>query len=112
MNCPEKASYCGVHEGKRSVMRRGSVEGVAVSDIPLDTGCTQTMVQRNLVGSAKFIEGVATTVRCVHGDNVLYPLADVVVGAPGGGYTRTGTTTLLQSRLNPHRGHNTCTRNY
>ena len=45
MNCLEKASYCGMHGGRRSVMRRGSVEGVAVSDtILLDTGCTQTMV--------------------------------------------------------------------
>ena len=83
MNCPKKASYCGIHGDKRSVMRRGLVEGEAVSDILLDMGCTQTMVQRNLVGSSKFIEGAATTLKCVHGDNVLYPLADVVVEVEG-----------------------------
>ena len=41
------------------------------------------MVQHNFVGSSKIIEGAATTVKCVHGDNVLYRLADIVVDVEG-----------------------------
>ena len=83
MNCPEKAGHCVTDGSKRLVTRKGSVEGVAVGDILLNTGCTQTMVQRDLVGGTKIIEGAATTINCVHEDNVLYPLADVAVEVEG-----------------------------
>ena len=83
MNCPEKAGYCGTDGSRRPVTRKGLVEGVVVSDIPLDTWCTQTMVRRDLVSSSKIIEGEATTVKCVHGDNVLHPIADVAVEVEG-----------------------------
>ena len=39
MNCPEKAGYCVTDGSRRPVTRKGSVEGVAVGDILLDTGC-------------------------------------------------------------------------
>ena len=42
------------------------MEGTAVTDILLDTGCTCTMVQRDLV------PGEAVMVLCPHGDTTLY----------------------------------------
>ena len=71
MNCPEKAGCCVTDGSRKPVTRKGSVEGVAVDNVVLDTGCTQTMVRRDLIGGSKIIEGGATTVKCVHGDNVL-----------------------------------------
>ena len=59
--------------------RRGCVQGVEVTDILLDTGCTQTMVRGDLVSQDQVIQGEAATIRCVHGDNVLYPMADVTI---------------------------------
>ena len=47
--------------------------------ILLDTGCSRTMVCADLVPKHKIIPGEATTVKCVHGDNILYPMAEVVV---------------------------------
>ena len=41
------------------------------------------MVRADLVPQDKLIQGEATTVKCVHGDNVLYPLAEVVVQVEG-----------------------------
>ena len=64
-------------------MRCGYVQGVEVTDILLDTGCTQTMVRRDLVPQDQLIEGEAATIRCVHGDNMLYPLADVTINIEG-----------------------------
>ena len=45
--------------------------------ILLDTGCSRTMIQRSLVPQNKFLEGQAVTIRCTHGDTVLYPLVEV-----------------------------------
>ena len=60
-----------------SVRRKGVVEGTMVQDIILDTGCSQTMVRQNLARTSKILEGEAVTVRCAHGDTVLYPLSEV-----------------------------------
>ena len=82
-NCPDKAGLCSLSgKGKRTT-RSGFVEGVEVTDILLDTGCTQTMVRRDLVSQDQLIEGEAATIRCVHGDTVLYPLADVIIKVEG-----------------------------
>ena len=43
----------------------------------LDTGCSKTIVHHNLVPQKKMVLGEAVTIRCAHGDNVLYPLANV-----------------------------------
>ena len=59
--------------------RVGLVEGVVVSDILLDTGCSRTMVQSELVPEDRIIPGEAVTVKCAHGDTVLYPLAMVTL---------------------------------
>ena len=56
---------------------KGTVEGCHVNSILLDTGCSRTMVRRQLVPQDKFLEGKWVSIRCVHGDTVLYPLADV-----------------------------------
>ena len=42
----------------------------------LDTGCSRTMVRRELVSEDKLLEGEVVAVRCAHGDTVVYPLAD------------------------------------
>ena len=65
------------------VSREGLVEGQAVTDILLDTGCSQTLVKSDLVPTAKRVEGDAVTIRCAHGDTVLYPLAEVEMVVDG-----------------------------
>ena len=49
MHCPEKSSYFCRDSRGRSVAGAGLVEGTSVSDILLDTGCTRTMVRRDLI---------------------------------------------------------------
>ena len=66
-----------------SVARTGEVEGTDVHDIILDTGCSQTMVHNDLVPVERRIAGEAITLRCAHGDTVLYPLADVRMEVDG-----------------------------
>lgn len=61
----------------RGMSREGEVEGQPVSDILLDTGCSQTLVRSDLVPDKKLVEGDAVTIRCAHGDTVLYPIAKV-----------------------------------
>ena len=41
------------------------------------------MVKRALIPEEKILDGEAVTVRCVHGDTVLYPLAEVVLQVDG-----------------------------
>ena len=60
-----------------SVCRSGQVERIHVDQIVLDTGCSHTMVRHNLVPGHKLIEGDVVTIRCAHGDTVLYPLAQL-----------------------------------
>ena len=62
---------------------KGSVEGCLVSRILLDTGCSRTMVRRQFVPQEKFLEGKWVSIRCVHGDTVLYPLADIKLVVEG-----------------------------
>ena len=51
------------------------MEGIHVEQIVLDIGCSQAMVRQDLVPEGKIIEGDAVTIRCAHGDTVLYPVA-------------------------------------
>ena len=85
MNCPDKASYFCKDVWGQPVARIGRVEGTAVSDILLDTGCTRTMVRGDLVPEEKLLPGEAATVLCAHGDTVLYPLARVRIDVEGVG---------------------------
>ncbi|KAL5516316.1 hypothetical protein EMCRGX_G001609 [Ephydatia muelleri] len=52
-------------------------EGREVKDIVLDIGCSKTIVHHSLVPEKKLVTGEAVTIRCAHGDSVLYPLANV-----------------------------------
>ena len=76
--CPEKVMYCiKGHRGNSTLQRKGQVEGREVNDIVLDAGCSKTIVHHNLVPQTKLLPWEAVTIRCAHGDNVLYPLANV-----------------------------------
>ena len=41
---------------KPGVAKPGSIEGIAVNDILLDTGCSRTLVQKDLVPKEKLLE--------------------------------------------------------
>lgn len=77
--CPHHAllsagsKLSGDHKARsQGAHRCGKVEGKQVADLILDTGCSQTMVRRELVPEVKKLEGEAVMVRCAHGDIVLY----------------------------------------
>ena len=81
INCPSNALFC---EGRPvSTKRQGMVAGKKVNDVVLDTGCSQSMVRRDLVPEGTQLLGEAVTVRCAHGDLVLYPLALVKMELDG-----------------------------
>ena len=63
--------------------RTGTVEGQFVPEIVLDTACKRTMVRQELVPPWKIVEGDVATIRCAHGDTVLYPLANVSMEIDG-----------------------------
>ena len=48
-----------------------------MDQIVLDIGCSQTMVRQDLVPERKVLEGDVVTIRCAHGDTVLYPVAQL-----------------------------------
>ena len=79
----EVGSRASSIKDEMSVARTGAVEGTDVHDIILDTGCSQTMVRNDLVPVERRIAGEAITLRCAHGDTVLYPLADVRMEVDG-----------------------------
>lgn len=84
-NCPNEQVYFCSEKKDAGLYRSGLVEGREVEKILLDTGCSRTMVQRTLVPGHKYLEGDVVTIRCAHGDIVLYPLAEidmVVDGTP------------------------------
>ena len=85
--CPSNAMFCSSRResiGKGSnLTRSGSVEGQHVNRILLDTGCSKTMVRRELIPAGKLLEGEAITIRCAHGDTVLYPLARIGMEVDG-----------------------------
>ena len=97
-NCPHNAMFCTERRfdgtGQSSLMKKqavvrpgvvkqGTVEGKAVSNILLDTGCSRTLVHQDLVPRAKFKEGEVVAIRCAHGDTVLYPLAEISLDIGG-----------------------------
>eukprot|EP00731_Ephydatia_muelleri_P007950 Em0004g288a len=58
--CPEKSMVCKERmdwrrKGGKPMYKTGKVEGQKVTDILLDTGCSRTMVRRNLVAIEKVI---------------------------------------------------------
>ena len=91
LKCPSAALFCGSSHVrpagrrlvKRDVYKSGLVEGRRVEKVVLDTGCSQTMVHKDLVPQDKIVEGDAVTIRCAHGDTVLYPLAEIELEVDG-----------------------------
>ena len=59
------------------------VDGKFVSDIVLDTGCTRTLVHRDLVSEEKLMKAESVTIQYAHGDAVAYPLANVELEVEG-----------------------------
>ena len=83
MFCKEELESSGASGVANGVRRCGLVEGQEVQDILLDTGCTRTMVHADLVPPEKILEGDTVTIKCAHGDIVLYPLANVDLEVDG-----------------------------
>ncbi len=82
MNCPSNAAlYCGQYK-KPEVVRCGTVEGHPVKGIVLDTGCTRTLVRKDLVPQGQETGG-EVSIRCAHGDVVTYQLAEVELEVGG-----------------------------
>lgn len=93
MRCPDRVLLCvNGSRGRWSrrvclegqgVSRKGVVEGCCVSDIVLDTGCSQMLVRQDLVPpEEKVLEGEVVTIRCAHEDEV-FSLAEVDVEVDG-----------------------------
>ena len=82
--CPNKA-LMGDTQGPETnrLVKEGQVEGNRVADIMLDTGCSRTMVHKRLVSDDKMKWDEAVTIRCAHGDTVLYPLANIRIEVAG-----------------------------
>ena len=54
-----------------------------MQDILLDTGCSKTLVHQKLVPEGKVLPGETTTIHCVQGDTVLYPVARLNLDVEG-----------------------------
>ena len=61
----------------------GQIGDITVDNIVLDTGCSRTMVREDLVHEGQYLEGDAITIRCVHGDTMLYPVANLKIEVDG-----------------------------
>ena len=53
------------------LIKQGIMEEKSVDKIVLDTGCSRTLVQKDLVPKGKFKEGEAVAIQCAYGDTVL-----------------------------------------
>ena len=84
-DCPSNALLCqeAAMRPRIETKRAGTVEGKPVDNLLLDTGCTRTLIRRELVSDEKMLEGRAVPIRCAHGDTVLYPLAMVSITVGG-----------------------------
>ena len=54
-----------------------------VDDLLLDTGCSKTIVWRDLVGEKQCLEGQSTIIQYTHGDTIAYPLAAIELEIQG-----------------------------
>ena len=61
----------------------GKLEGIQVRDILLDTGCSRTLVHKDLLSKDSLLAGKAVAIRYTHGDTVLCPLAQVQLEVEG-----------------------------
>ena len=88
-NCPQgrgamfsRETESRGRKGEQKVFRQGMIEGKMVK-VLLDTGCSRTMVRRNLVPEHKLIGGKGVAIRCAHRDTTFYPLAEIGVEISG-----------------------------
>ena len=93
--CPSAAPFCRLEQPKQvlpasqsgfkpsSVCRSGLVEEIQVDQIMLDTSCSRTILRQDLVPESKITEGDVATIRCAHGDTVLYPITQLQFGVDG-----------------------------
>ena len=82
--CPNKALMSDTQGPETNrLVQKGRVEGNMVADIMLDTGCSRTMVHKRLVSDNTMKCDEAVTIRCAHGDTVLYPLASIQIEISG-----------------------------
>ena len=85
---PSKAIFCGNKNKPRgvvegTVLRQGVVNGFLVDDLLLDTGCSKTLVWRDLVGEEQWLWGESIIIQCAHGDAIAYPLAAIQLEIQG-----------------------------
>lgn len=86
--CPSNALFAARGKSveqrakKLEVACIGTVEGHPVDEIVLDTGCSRTLVRKDLVPGEK-LTGGEISIRCAHGDIFVYPLADVQIEVGG-----------------------------
>ena len=77
MQCPSRPTInVDALPKKTEVYRTGIVGGVPVTDIVLDTGCSQTLVHRDLVPD-EHLSGEEVAIHCAPGDVLKYPVANV-----------------------------------
>ena len=86
--CPSKALFCGNRNKPRgavdsTVLREGAVNGFLVHDLLLHTGCSKTIVRRDLVGEQQWLKGESTIIQCVHGYAFAYLLAAIELEIQG-----------------------------
>ena len=86
--CPAKAYFCGGPRVSEKVRRSkqgkgvyctGIIEGTPVTDVLLDTGCSRSLVRKELIPSQNLKGDAGATVVCACGDSITYPLTDVTV---------------------------------
>ena len=81
--CPAKPNlYCRLDSVESGLRRKGTVAGVLVSCIYLDTGCIQILVKRELIPKGDLL-AESVELRCMHGDVARYPLVFVEVVVEG-----------------------------
>ena len=91
INCPgAKVMFCDNEQRRKRrsyprAVRPGLVDGVAVSDIMLDTGSNRTLIRGDLVPAEKLVKG-EIPIRCAHGDIITYPIAEVELEIGGRHY--------------------------
>ena len=73
------------HTVPRCFLARGSRRCGSAGHL-LDTGASTTIVRRDLVPEEK-ITGEEISIRCAHGDTIVYPLAEIEIGIGGRSFT-------------------------
>ena len=59
------------------------MEGIHMTDVILNSGCSPAMVRQDLVSSSKRLSSKTVIVRCNHSDIVLYSLSEVSMELDG-----------------------------